>query len=129
MVLTRLSRVAQVGSWTASGLLLLTSAYVFLRRRRHRLAPQPNDVAPGVYCLVTGPRFLPSNVYFVRSGSSWVLIDTAWAKSGAWLGLVPKGSLFVWQHALMVPAMVVVRLFRLDLYTARMSYHAHAHPA
>src|SRR5207249_2680279 len=35
---------------------------------------QPTEVAPGVYCLVTGPRFLPSNVYFVRSGSSWALI-------------------------------------------------------
>jgi glyoxylase-like metal-dependent hydrolase (beta-lactamase superfamily II) len=33
-------------------------------------------VAPGVYCLVTGKR-LDSNVYFVQSGESWVLVDTA----------------------------------------------------
>src|SRR5215472_3430718 len=44
--------------------------------------PQPTEVAPGVYCLVTGPRFLPSNVYFVRSGSSWALIDAGWPTCG-----------------------------------------------
>jgi glyoxylase-like metal-dependent hydrolase (beta-lactamase superfamily II) len=30
-----------------------------------------------VYCLEVGSGILRSNVYFVRSGSSWVLIDTA----------------------------------------------------
>ena len=34
-------------------------------------------VATGVYCLVTGKR-RDSNVYFVRSGETWVLVDTAW---------------------------------------------------
>jgi len=34
-------------------------------------------VATGVYCLVTGKR-RDSNVYFVRSGGTWVLVDTAW---------------------------------------------------
>lgn len=41
-------------------------------------ARQPYEVAPGVYCLEAGPRFLPSNVYFVRSGTAWVLIDSGW---------------------------------------------------
>ncbi len=34
-------------------------------------------VATGVYCLVTGKR-RDSNVYFVQSGGTWVLVDTAW---------------------------------------------------
>ena len=34
-------------------------------------------VATGVYCLVTGKR-RDSNVYFVQSGETWVLVDTAW---------------------------------------------------
>jgi len=33
--------------------------------------------ATGVYCLVTGKR-RDSNVYFVQSGGTWVLVDTAW---------------------------------------------------
>jgi len=33
-------------------------------------------VAAGVYCLVTGKR-RDSNVYFVQSGETWVLVDTA----------------------------------------------------
>ena len=34
-------------------------------------------VATGIYCLVTGKR-RDSNVYFVRSGETWVLVDTGW---------------------------------------------------
>src|ERR1019366_5159251 len=34
-------------------------------------------VATGVYCLVTGKR-RDSNVYFVQSGETWVLVDTGW---------------------------------------------------
>ena len=37
------------------------------------MAATPKEVAPGVYCL----RLTIANVYFVRSGSAWVLIDTA----------------------------------------------------
>jgi glyoxylase-like metal-dependent hydrolase (beta-lactamase superfamily II) len=41
-------------------------------------ARSPREIAKGVYYLpVRGV-----NVYFVRSGSSWVLIDTAWPKNG-----------------------------------------------
>lgn len=39
-------------------------------------------VAPDVYWLAAGKGFLRSNVYFVRSGASWVLIDAASAKCG-----------------------------------------------
>jgi glyoxylase-like metal-dependent hydrolase (beta-lactamase superfamily II)/ubiquinone/menaquinone biosynthesis C-methylase UbiE len=34
-------------------------------------------VATGVYCLVTG-KGRDSNVYFLQSGESWVLVDTGW---------------------------------------------------
>jgi glyoxylase-like metal-dependent hydrolase (beta-lactamase superfamily II) len=40
------------------------------------------ESAPGVYCLEVGKGIMRSNVYFVRSGSSWVLIDTASANCG-----------------------------------------------
>jgi len=40
------------------------------------------EIAPGVYCMEAGKGIRRSNVYFVRSGSSWVLIDTASANCG-----------------------------------------------
>ena len=39
-------------------------------------------VTPGVYCMETGKGISRANVYFVRSGSSWVLIDAALANCG-----------------------------------------------
>ena len=45
-------------------------------RASHR-ASQPQEIAPGVSCLEVGNGITRSNVYFVRSGASWVLIDTA----------------------------------------------------
>ena len=79
-------RSARVGSGAAGGLLLLTAAFIVLGRRRHRVAAQPHarpkEIAAGVYCLVTGKGITESNVYFVQSGSSWVLIDAAWPHRG-----------------------------------------------
>lgn len=51
------------------------------------------EIAPGVYWLEMGKDISRSNVYFVRSGSSWVLIDAASAHCGQ---LIRKtaGSLF-----------------------------------
>ncbi len=46
------------------------------------MASQPKEIAPGVYCLEVGKGITRSNVYFVRSGSSWALIDTASANCG-----------------------------------------------
>ncbi len=46
------------------------------------MASQPKKIAPGVYCMEVGKGIMRSNVYFVRSGSSWVLIDTASANCG-----------------------------------------------
>ena len=40
------------------------------------MASRPEEIASGVYCLEVGKGIMRSNVYFVRSGSSWVLIDT-----------------------------------------------------
>ncbi len=49
------------------------------------MASQPKEVAADVYWLEVGQwlgRLGKSNVYFVRSGSSWVLIDAGWQHSG-----------------------------------------------
>jgi hypothetical protein len=43
---------------------------------------EPTEIAPGVHCLEVGKGITRSNVYFVRSGSSWVLIDTVFYESG-----------------------------------------------
>ena len=40
------------------------------------------EIAPGVHCKEVGKGISRSNVYFVRSGSSWVLIDAASANCG-----------------------------------------------
>jgi glyoxylase-like metal-dependent hydrolase (beta-lactamase superfamily II) len=40
-------------------------------------APElPLEFAPGVYCLTVGKGLLRANVYFIRAGVSWVLVDT-----------------------------------------------------
>ena len=36
-----------------------------------------------------------------------------------WLSVLPKGDLALWEHGLMMPAMLVPMFFRLDLYTGR----------
>ncbi len=40
------------------------------------------EIAPGVYGVEVGKGMMRSNVYFVRSGSSWVLIDAALKNCG-----------------------------------------------
>jgi glyoxylase-like metal-dependent hydrolase (beta-lactamase superfamily II) len=45
--------------------------------------PVPRQIAPGVHCLTVGRGALASNVYLVRSGESWSLLDTGWAGSAA----------------------------------------------
>src|SRR5512136_194725 len=40
------------------------------------------EIAPGVHCMEMGKGISRSNVYFVRSGFSWVLIDAASAHCG-----------------------------------------------
>jgi glyoxylase-like metal-dependent hydrolase (beta-lactamase superfamily II) len=48
---------------------------------RESASAVPREIAPDVYCL--GPRGrTQTDVYFVRSGSSWALIDAGWAKDG-----------------------------------------------
>jgi glyoxylase-like metal-dependent hydrolase (beta-lactamase superfamily II) len=56
--------------------------YAPMRRRSPRPpAEEAWEVAPDVYCL--GPSGITqTTVYFVRSGSSWVLIDAGWAGDG-----------------------------------------------
>lgn len=43
-------------------------------------AHQVTEIAPGVYRAHGGAR---TNVYLVRSGSSWVLVETGWRGSAA----------------------------------------------
>ena len=43
---------------------------------------KPVEVADGVYCLGVGRGVMASNVFLVRSGGSWVLIDAAWPGRG-----------------------------------------------
>ncbi len=45
-------------------------------------AARPEEIAPGVYRLATGRGLTEANVYLVRSGPGWVLIDTAWPRRG-----------------------------------------------
>ena len=42
----------------------------------------PEEIAPGVYRLETGRGFTEANVYLVRSGPGWALIDAAWPHRG-----------------------------------------------
>jgi glyoxylase-like metal-dependent hydrolase (beta-lactamase superfamily II) len=51
-------------------------------RRSASRQPRPQEVASGVYRLETGRGLTESNVYFVRSGPSWVLVDAAWPGRG-----------------------------------------------
>lgn len=41
------------------------------------------EIAPGVFWLPLGKGLRASNVYFVRSDSSWSLVDAGWAKDAA----------------------------------------------
>ncbi|MCL5735682.1 MAG: MBL fold metallo-hydrolase [Actinobacteria bacterium] len=45
--------------------------------RRSHHPGGPHEIAEGVYLLEVGKGLMRSNVYFVGSGSSWVLIDAA----------------------------------------------------
>ena len=44
-----------------------------------------------------------------------------------WLAIVPKGDLALLEHGLMMPAMLVPMLLRLDLYTGRSGSHHGQH--
>ena len=43
---------------------------------------RPEEIAPGVYRVETGRGLTGANVYVVRSGPAWVLIDAAWPHRG-----------------------------------------------
>jgi hypothetical protein len=42
-----------------------------------------------------------------------------------WLAIVPRGDLALLEHGLMMPAMLVPMVFRLDLYTGRAGHSRH----
>lgn len=46
-----------------------------------------------------------------------------------WLTLLSMGNLALWEHGLMMPAMLVPMFLRLDLYTTKHSRHHSAAPA
>jgi glyoxylase-like metal-dependent hydrolase (beta-lactamase superfamily II) len=45
--------------------------------RSHLDISKPQEIASGVYVLEVGKGIMRSNVYFIRTESSWVLVDTA----------------------------------------------------
>jgi glyoxylase-like metal-dependent hydrolase (beta-lactamase superfamily II) len=45
-------------------------------------AVMPRQIAGDVWVVTLGRRPLETNVYLVRSGPAWVLIDTGWPRSG-----------------------------------------------
>ena len=44
---------------------------------------EPVQVADDVWVVTLGRRPLDTNVYLVRSGTSWVLVDTGWPRNGS----------------------------------------------
>jgi|SRR5665648_1163560 len=62
------------------------------RRTRRRTADVAREIAPDVYCLGPWGR-TQTAVYFVRSGSSWVLIDAGWSNNASRIARA-AGSLF-----------------------------------
>ena len=58
----------------------------------HGLTPAPWEIAPDLFCL--GPRGrTQTDVYLVRSGPTWTLVDTGWASDAASIRLAGE-SLF-----------------------------------
>ena len=46
-----------------------------------------------------------------------------------WLTIIPKGDLALLEHGLMMPAMLVPMVFRLDFYTGRVGHSRHQRKA
>jgi glyoxylase-like metal-dependent hydrolase (beta-lactamase superfamily II) len=49
------------------------------RKQKEADLSETREITPGVYCMETGKGISRANIYFVQSGSSWVLIDAAGA--------------------------------------------------
>ncbi len=65
----------------ATGSSSRTRTTVVTRPFREGTSAAAHEIAPDVYCL--GPKGrTQTDVYLVRSGASWALIDTGWAKDG-----------------------------------------------
>jgi glyoxylase-like metal-dependent hydrolase (beta-lactamase superfamily II) len=65
---------------------------VMTRPRREGTADLAREIAPDVFCLGPWGR-TQTDVYFVRTGSSWVLIDAGWASDRSRIERA-AGSLF-----------------------------------
>lgn len=73
----RIAIAAGVGALVGAGAMLLGR-----RRRRPSWAPAGTartEIAPDVFCLGPWGR-TQTNVYLVRAGSSWMLVDAGWAR-------------------------------------------------
>ena len=46
------------------------------------IKPRPEELASGAYRVDAGRWLTGANVYLVRSGQAWALIDTAWPHRG-----------------------------------------------
>ena len=75
------------------------------RQTREGTADVAREIAPDVFCLGPWGR-TQTDVYFVRSGSSWVLIDAGWANdasrieraAGSLFGTDPRPSAILLTH-------------------------------
>jgi flagellar biosynthetic protein FliP len=108
----------------------------FLAVARATGVDDPIRDLPDVAALVVAFNMsLPMVLWMRHRGHDWTCI---WEMTGAmfleagvliaahWAGVVSGSTVVAWQHALMVPVMIAVMLFRLDLYTGRADHAAEA---
>ena len=122
------------------GLAVLDTAYVWFTAQLG--FPDPYLRFPELSVAVVAFNMTAPMVAWMRfRGMDWGLIgEMSWAMvaeailiiGAYWLGILrndPVGSsttLYLWQHGLMMPVMLVPMFLRLDHYTGGMRHHAHA---
>jgi hypothetical protein len=115
----------------------ILNALVFLAAPTLIGYPDPRQQLPELSLLAIAFIYsLPMALWMRFRGMEWrPILEMSGAAIGlailliglAWLGIIPRSSLRGWELGFCGPAcvlMVVVMLFRLDLYTGRKGYHA-----
>ncbi len=97
--------------------------------------PEPVLRGPVAYVLIMAfAMTVPMAVWMRFRGMEWhpiaemsgaMFAEALLLIGASWLGILPEGSLVRLQHMLMMPAMLLPMLYRLDLYTGRAGHHAH----
>lgn len=77
---------------------------------------------------------LPMAAWMLYRGMDWrptlemsaaMIIEPVLLIGAVWLGILDRSQLVAMAHVLMMPAMIIPMLFRLDVYTCRMGHHGH----